>query len=311
MLYKRNTRFNLFLATFSSLVLSSGCGFNPVNNELEAPETRAAARALFGYVPVDPLPVESKGSQETCDVGTGPEQWIPPIQSLPDNAVRVAIRDFNSSGTFSVSTNEIGTSGNSYQVIIDYMNSDVANEDVMIARYDKNGEQISLNDGNHEDSSYRISPVFLIDRGESKIDASNQFTEQYSIPIFVGAGLRMTADVTVLEGNVNLNSLGAIGLAAEAGKVEGSMVVQTLGLSSQQVAGLLPLPSELNTTTIQNAIVALGAIKAIIHDDDTIFTPRVLGFYQSYNISNPRIVNAMVSSMAETRPTWWRNCHRL
>ena len=230
---------------------------------------------------------------------------------MPDNAVRVAIRDFNSSGTFSISTNEIGTSGNSYQVIIDYMNSDVANEDVMIARYDKNGEQISLNDGNHEDSSYRISPVFLIDRGESKIDASNQFTEQYSIPIFVGAGLRMTADVTVLEGNVNLNSLGAIGLAAEAGKVEGSMVVQTLGLSSQQVAGLLPLPSELNTTTIQNAIVALGAIKAIIHDDDTIFTPRVLGFYQSYNISNPRIVNAMVSSMAETRPTWWRKCHRL
>ena len=286
------------------------CTTNPLTNRLDTPETNAATRALFGYVPVDPLPVKPKSSIETCE-GTERSEWLPTIESLPDNAVRVAVRDINASGTLSVTTNEIGTSGNSYQVIIDYMNSDVANEDVMIARYDLEGTQISLHGGNFENSNYRIAPAFKVLDGKTTIDATNPLTEEYSIPIFVGAGLRMTANVRVLQGSVNLNSLGAIGLAVEAGELEGSLVVQTLGVSGQQVAGLLPLPSELNTTTVQNAIVALGSIKAIIHDEDTIFTPRVLGFYQSYSISNPKIVNAMVSSLAEQRPTWWRDCQKI
>ena len=313
MLYKNISRRKIFSFVLIGSVFSVLSACTPISQsvkqQIDTPDSNAAVRALYGYVPVDPLPLQSVTSKETCDEGATNDDWLEPRDSLPDNAVRVAVRDISGNGELSVLSNDIGVEGRIYQVVIDYMNSDVANEDIYIAQYDINGDQVPIDREGDVSSTYRISSTYRKKIGETDIDVLNPHTRQFTVPVFVGTGLRMTANVRILKGSVNLTSIGAIALAAEAGRIEGSLVVQTLGIAGQQVAGLLPLPSELNTTTVQNAIVALGSIKAVMYDEETLVTPRVLGFYQSYNISNPRIVNAMVTSMAKTRPTWWRSCH--
>ena len=129
------------------------------------------------------------------------------------------------------------------------------------------------------------------------------------IPVYVGVGLRLTATVQILKGNVNLASLGAIAASVEAQKAAGSLVVQTLGINGKQVAASLPLPAELNSTTIQNAIQSLGSIKAVMYDaENTRVTPRVTGIYSPLQFNSPRLINAIVSQLAKARIPWSPAC---
>jgi hypothetical protein len=41
------------------------------------------------------------------------------------------------------------------------------------------------------------------------------------------------------------------------------------------------MPSQINTTTIENAIMSLASIKAKIYEDDVEINPRVVGFYNN------------------------------
>ena len=120
--------------------------------------------------------------------------------------------------------------------------------------------------------------------------------------------MRMTADVTVNRGTVNLASLGAIGAAAEANEVTGTLVVQTLGLNGKQVSANLPLPSALNQTTIENAIQSLGAIKAIAFNndiEDVQTRPRIVGIYIPVNDGSEAFINAVVSELASEPELIW------
>src|SRR5690606_32243655 len=94
------------------------------------------------------------------------------------------------------------------------------------------------------------------------------------VPVYVGVGLRLTANITVLKGEVNLGNLFAIGGEASSEKISGTLVVQTLGISGKTISASIPMPSEINSTTIQNAILALGTIKAVMYENDTRITPR-------------------------------------
>jgi hypothetical protein len=129
------------------------------------------------------------------------------------------------------------------------------------------------------------------------------------IPVYVGVGLRLTADLQVLRGTINLSSIGAIAAGVEAGKASGSLVVQTLGVTGKQVATSLPLPSELNQTTVQNAILSLDSIKAIIFDSqNTVVTPRVTGIYLPIRNGTEDLVNRIVSELARSPIPWYRPC---
>src|SRR5262249_49802758 len=103
--------------------------------------------------------------------------------------------------------------------------------------------------------------------------------------------------------------LGAISAAAEAGKISGSLVVQTLGITGKPVSTALPLPSEINPTTIQNAILALGSIKAVLYDPKTEISPRVVGIYNPIG-GGPEFVNDLVSNLARAPTPWPRPCAR-
>lgn len=148
---------------------------------------------------------------------------------------------------------------------------------------------------------------FDVQTGNSELVKVEHPFNQVTLPVYVGVGLRLTANIRVLKGNVKLSGLPQIAAAAEANNLTGSLVVQTLGVTGENISTGLPLPSELNTTTIQTAILAMGAIKALLYDDNTQITPRVVG------IDNPigggdSFTNGVISALSSRRIIWHRPC---
>lgn len=92
----------------------------------------------------------------------------------------------------------------------------------------------------------------------------------------VGVGLRLITLLTTSEGGINIGDLSSIGLAAKMGKVKGTLIIEVVGIKSKEVTTLLPLPSEINQTTIQNAMQALATIKSKIYDGETRLYPQVM-----------------------------------
>ncbi len=92
----------------------------------------------------------------------------------------------------------------------------------------------------------------------------------------VGVGLRLISLITTMEAGINIGDLSSIGLAAKTGKLSGTMMIEVVGIKSKDVTTLLPLPSEINQTSIQNAMQALAAIKSKIYDEDTKLYPQVM-----------------------------------
>ena len=89
-------------------------------------------------MPVDPLPVRGIYIFN-CRADRGVETARPSAQlsdaekirkiltRLPDNSVRVAVRDVSGGGSIGFGGSNIGAEGKSYNVILDYINNDVAN----------------------------------------------------------------------------------------------------------------------------------------------------------------------------------------
>jgi hypothetical protein len=70
---------------------------------------------------------------------------------------------------------------------------------------------------------------------------------------------------------------------------------------------MVPMQGELNPTTIQNAILSLGSIRAVLYDPETRPQARVTGIYYPFPKADPAIVNAIVSELA-SKPIPWRPC---
>ncbi|HET9283373.1 MAG TPA: hypothetical protein VFR24_15570 [Candidatus Angelobacter sp.] len=154
---------------------------------------------------------------------------------MPDQAVRVAIGQYDASGTLVYGPVKIGVSGQSYQIVLDYVSVDAANVSVYIERLlvDPTGnvppKEVSVfDDAITTRTEYRVFRV-----PESGAFAFASATnekpkgERVVIPVYVGVGLRLTAAVTVTKGTANLSSLGAIAADAESGRITGSLIVQT------------------------------------------------------------------------------------
>ena len=253
----------------------SGCGF------LAPPQTVGEYYSGYSYVPLDPLPV-FVAANANCGALN---------RELPDNSVRIAVRDLSGSGSLGFGPVKLGYAGSSYRVILDYINADVAN-----FRFHYVGSNIL--------EGATPAAVTLVDQATTSTAASDQ--GEIVIPVYVGVGLRLTADVTVHKGSVNLSSLGALSAAAEAKQITGSLVVQTMGVTGPKIQSALPLPSELNATTIQNAIVSVGAIKALMGEQGTLLRPRVLGIYNPMKQSNQQTINLIVSQLVGPPPIIWR-----
>jgi len=92
----------------------------------------------------------------------------------------------------------------------------------------------------------------------------------------VGVGLRLISLITTLDAGINIGDLSSIGLAAKQGRLSGTLMIEVVGIKSKDVTTLLPLPSEINQTTIQNAMQSLATIKSKIYDPITELCPQVM-----------------------------------
>ena len=223
----------------------------------------------FGYTPLDPLPV---------GVAPIPSNLMDQrnriiLESLPDETIRIATGRITGKGNINFGPAQGGVEGENYVVIIDYI------------KYTTNSFAVSID----QDSVATILP----EGSEANPDAV--------IPVYIGVGLRLTATIHVREGTIDLGNLFAIGAAAQAGQVSGSLVVQTLGVSGEGVSGLIPVPGRIDDSTIQNAIVALGSIKAKLYEDDTRLTPRVVAIYNTIG-GGEGTINGFISNLVANQP---------
>jgi len=262
---------------------------------------------------------------------------------LPDNAVRMSMELFDSSGKVTYGVSKVGTTGAAYKLTADYVNSDTVNKSVWIRRtmlvhmtktsYDSAGkvnarEEISQRkpvslalgtgtlpkiESGESGGKEEIQPIVGTDlydvkssdptSTEDRQKLQDKGYEEFNVPIYVGIGLRVIAEGISLSGDANISGIGVIGAEAEAKRLLGSLTVQTLGINSQAVASALPVHSELSRTTAENAFVAIGSIKSMLHQAETIKFPRVVGLYLPFPGGKP-LVNALISELSRKPVTW-------
>lgn len=270
----------------------------------------------YTYIPVDPFSVktnpgsscETNGDEEAVDVSK--IKFGALLESLPDNAVRMSVEQFSATGNVTYGTAGLGAKGESYRVTVDYINADTTNVQLWIAKQaqDYNTKEVKfvpLLMPNNGEYTYGTE-IYTVTRKTPGLDEIANYVE-YNLPVYVGIGLRITANIDVVGTTANISGLGTIGVEAETDNLKGSLTVQTLGVNGQAIAAALPIQSELNRTTAQNAIVAVGSIKALLYENDTVVSPRVVGIYLPFP-GGKALVNAIISEISKERVIWNRPC---
>jgi hypothetical protein len=96
--------------------------------------------------------------------------------------------------------------------------------------------------------------------------------------VLFGISVRMTAKLHTKKAGINIGNLFGIGLAASSDKLSGTLEVKAFGISSHEINEIIPVPTDLSTGTIQNALSAVATIKSHIYDKSTIIVPHILAF---------------------------------
>jgi len=312
-----NTQRILSLLALASL---SGCGtfFEGKPYEKTGTDGSQVASTIgeiesgYTYIPVDPFPVETKLSA-SCKEGKQETSAVL-LDSLPDNAVRMLVERFDKSGAITYGASKAGVKDESYRVTVDYINADTINVPVSITKLmRKKAASTPLVATDFEPVNLFASDLSDYLPGTERYEVTRLTTTKgvngyvFNIPVYVGVGLRVSSYVYVTGTNANISGIGVIGAEAEADRLKGSLVVQTLGVNGKSVAAALPIQSELNRTTAQNAIVAVGSIKALLYAPETITSPRVVGLYLPFP-GGRALVNALISELSKERVEWFRSC---
>ncbi len=274
----------------------------------------------YTYIPVDPFSVATNPGRScgnsneftlanSVDVEKLPYKTL--LESLPDNAVRVSIEQYLKSGQVAYGVGSLSGEAESYQLTVDYVNSDTVNVKFWIRKFaeiyeTKEREPVELSERT-DGGKYRYgSESFEVIR--AKIDEIRpDGYEEINIPVYIGIGLRVTATIESAKGGAKITGLGSLSAQADASGLKGFLVTQTLGINGAGVAAALPIQSELNPTTAQNAIVSVGSIKALLYKNGTTVAPRVVGLYLPFPGGKP-LVNAIVSELSKERVVWHRPC---
>lgn len=286
------------------------------------PASLAERETSYTYIPLDPLPVNTEPGRSCIDNPSG-NIYKDLLDALPDQAVRIAVGQYDASGSISFGPVKVGVSDGVYQVVLDYISVDTASVPVLITRTaaapisapeDSKPRALSVFDTQFQGPTryeFFADPMSSAyeqpDGNRTEPRRAPDNAERVYVPVYVGVGLRLTASIKVLQGGVKLSSLGSIAAEAEANRLSGSLVIQTLGITGKTVSTSIPLPSDLNQTTVQNAILALGSIKAILRDRETEITPRVVGIYNPIG-GGQQVVNGIISILASHRIRWYRPC---
>lgn len=271
----------------------------------QAPATLAEQSTSYTYIPLDPLAVVTTKATNCIELeklGVS-ITYKNLLESFPDQAARIAVGKVDASGSLVFGPFQASASRGAYQVVLDYVNVDTRGITMWVRRTTSEGKPISVFASYSGDSRYEV----LGSESSLPSDAPPADAELVVFPVYIGIGLRLTASVVVSEAGAKLSSLGALAAEAKAGKLSGSLVVQTLGVSGRTVSTALPLPSDLSEATVQQAILALASIKAALYDSTTQVEPRVVGIYNPIG-GGQQVVNGVISALSRRAVTWPRPC---
>ena len=317
----------LLVAVF--LLFLAGCTtIGASKNDL--PPTLGEQASGYGYIPLDGLAVDQtlesdscKGWREFSERGmfstanelkgerAGSDPFKPLLETLPDISVRFAVAAFDSYGALTYGPAKITSKYHSYRAVLDYVNVDAIPVSLWITAF-QNSKPIKLSDARGNGKKIDAYEV-KVQLRNTPAGSTHETSELVTLPVYVGVGMRLTADVTALEGGIPLISLGTIGLEAAAKRLTGTLTVQTIGITGESVAASLPLPSKLDQTTIENGILSIGSNRAVVYRDQSkgngiTTTPRVVGLYSPIG-SEPALINAIYSELSRERPQWARPCN--
>lgn len=249
----------IFLLICLMVMTISGCATWTISATPEDPKFAQS----YGYNPIDSLPVTVSPANATRDKK---------LEALPDETMRLAIGQLDGKANISFAPAKTGVAGDSYVVILDYTKFTT--------------------------KPFGVKKTPIVGSDKVSVALTTESNPDVVVPVYVGVGLRLTANVTVKEGSVDLGNLFALGVAAQAKQISGTLVIQSLGLSGEGVSPLIPIPSEINPTTIQNALIAIGAIKAKIYDGKITVVPRVVGVYNNLG-GGQETINGFISTILE------------
>lgn len=318
---------------------------------LDFGKTTAERKAGYSYIPVEPSEVNINCKQLSGDGNNcGSVTKTSLLNALPDNSVRIATRLVSSDMKAGIPAfgAEIGLEGNSYEVIIDFVNTQTINKqfigvwsvtvpdtvtpsdrrcypyersvlannplnayEVWTLRADPNNDIEKFNQGESARSENKqirlrcgaLANYFDLTDGDTiPYDKIAVTPEKFNVPVYIGIGLRLRANVTVKKGEVNLSNLTALTAAVESGDATGTMSVQTIGISGRAARTSLLLLDKIDMTTIQNAIQVLASIKASIELEDTTITPRIVGFHNTIGAGSQgvNLIHSLLASEVNT-----------
>lgn len=340
-----------YIGLLPALLATSGCG------TLGLGRTLGEKASAYGYIPLDPLPVDQVGGSDSClaaaaerqtsqdiigkqpGVSIGTEGAANILQKLPDQTIRFAVASFDQSkGSLTFGPTKLTLKGSQYRAVLDYIQADSVPVRFyvrkLVAELQIDGKRsptvipvpIDVSSDKLVTVGYEVDvipdevPTIDIDvqkTARAAAEARKQASLKdgfrlVTVPVYVGVGLRLSADVLALEGGITLAGLGAIGAEAEAKRISGTLTVQALRVNGKAIATSLPLPSKLDQTTIENAILAVGNMRATLYAssigaDGIWIQPRIVGLYSPIG-SDPLLINAIYSELARVRPRWKVPC---
>lgn len=284
---------NLIIILFISLSCSSLKNQN--NAESVNEKANQQLFALKGYQPIDPISIDdSKIRYDSL------------IYYFPNEATRIAIGKMTQTGSLSFGTNTVALKGESYTIIIDYIKYHTTNIPERYTYEEAYTQKATVVDESFETLFGEIRNQKELKSSTVKQDSSisqNRNKQEVKIPVYVGVGLRIQANISVLKDslNVNLGSLYNLGIAASNNEINGTLIIQTLGISGQQISSAIPIPDKISESTIQNAITSLATIKSKLYDKETYIKSQVVGFGLSFNIDGAKdLIEATLHSRPPT-----------
>jgi len=270
----------------------------------------------YGYIPLTGLSVDQNRKADSCK--ENPE-WKPILQALPNITSRFALANIQANGTISFGASQTTVEGQRYRAVVDYINVDTVPFTVAIsAVIDEKTVPLSkaLRDVEQDPSlfisSYNLDFVGQYEEKTARETFENNEQSIVTFPVYVGIGMRLTAEIDALKGKVSLSGLSAIAAEASAGKLTGFMTSEMIGINGSAIAVSLPIPSKIDQTTVESGILAIGASRAAFLAPDrdpkeVTLTPQVVGLYSPVG-TDPQLVNAIYSLMAKERVEWRRPC---
>lgn len=221
-------------------------------------------RQFKGFIPVPPLDydadvpiVDSTGTWKYFPIGQLSLNKKSILRFLPNEAVTVTVSKVDRGGEIKYASSGISGETGSYIVTLDY------------AKF----------------TTLKVIPLNFDTTQRATASTCKGFAK-------VGVGLRITANIETRKAGLNVGSLFGLGISAESDELSGTMSVDVVGMESGEITNLLPLPSEISTTSIQTSLQAVAAIKAQLYANNTRLYPQVLAVKSTTGCTVMDIVTA-------------------